>query len=779
VKHKYHDYQKELIICKGIDDLHPYKITLPDAPPPEKVTNYGKAPKDQYFQREVLPRELVKIDSMVKANRISYDEGLAMIEADPVLSAYCETLIRKFTGEELVFQYINGHLLHIPSEYWAYLNFWEIPKVAHNRPEFRVDFYHYCTDLWLFTFWHYWVLPNMFCMGTILFTSRQVGKSYQGGLLGFMRMATDYEAHAGMQSKTTKDAANTFNTRIVRPWRNMLFIFKPKYSNSDFPKGESGIQCTPHADRAKKLGGEELKEEDDYIMGSFTYGSSATDAYDGPTLDYYFGDEFGKTVEANVSDRWATVKEALKRRGGKAYIPTTVEEMEKKGGENFFQIWDDSDRSPIKRGAKELTVDINGETNSGLHPWFMPAYCLEVFDEYGISIVENITERQIAYLKSVSAAKQIKYPDKAGKESVDYQINREKNQQKRQTIIRKKPRSIREARASGTTFCHYNLAILDERIKYFTHGYTNAEVPVSEYALSEIENEVVGQTAQSKADWVYAPGVRWGKFEWIDPLKPYKCGVYFQPTSFDDAKFHINHLLDPGMRNKWVVTQNGKWKPANAAKFRSGADPFKYNTPDVKNKYAMSHGAQHIYMFQDSKLDYGKPREKWVSQNLIYEYFYRGDSMLKAELFEDYAKACIYFGCKLYPERNIDEVLDHFKRNGLEHYIHLGIRVATKGEQIGYKQETVGGDITNTLVIQNMHRHNADFVNNDARGCIFYRTLRQLRIIENDFNPFDLAASVAYTLMASFEADIANKAAEMPASLTKADIEAFTEWSLS
>lgn len=766
MKHNYHEYEKRVILLRGVADIHSYELILPDAPPPEQITNYGKAPKDQYFQREQLPFDLKKIDILVKSGRITRDQGIQMIEADPKLSAYVEGLWRKRTGEDLVFQYINGRPLHIPPEYWMYLNFWEIPKVQHNRPEFRVDFYNYSTDLWLFSFWRYMVKPNPLCAGLIMFTQRQVGKSYVGMLLGYEATSYEYEAHAGMQSKDDKTAAMTFNTRLVRPWRQLPFFFQPKGSNSSMP-GTSGLQFTPPPDRSKNPTLGVSNEDEEYLMGSFTYGPSNTDHYDGHTLDYYFVDEPGKTVNVSVVDRWATVRESLKRRGGKSFWATTVEELEKKGGANFFVVWDDSDRSPIRRGQKEITVDASGETNSGLWPWFTSSYCNEVFDEYGIAIVDTITERQIQYLKSVASIKNIKYPTMCGIEAVDYQINKEKNQQKKQAIIRKKPRNIKEARASSTNFCHYNRAILDSRIQHFVNGYTNEELPVSQYSISEIQNEVNGLSAQQKAEWNYSPGIRWGKFEWIDPKKPYKCGVYFQPTAYDDARFHVNDLLDPAMRNRYSIVNN-KWKPANTAKIRSGADPFKYNTPDVKNKNKMSDGAQHVYRFYDSKVDLGKPREKWITQNFIYEYKFRPE--LLVDLYEDYAKACIYYGCKIYPERNVADVLDHFKRNGLEHYIHLGITVATKGEMIGYKQETVGGNITNTLVIQSMHRHNADFVNNDAIACVFHRTLGELRDLEDDFNPYDLAASCSYTLMASFEADIANMAAEQPSSMCKDDI---------
>ena len=774
MKYKYHPYQQDVVLLKGIADIHPYKLHLPDCPEPEKITNYGLHPKDQVFQREVIPRELTKIDRLVKTGQITRDEGVAMIDADPALSSFVEGLWRKRTGVDLVFQYINGHPIHIPPMYWMYLNFWQMPKVPHERPMFRMDFHHYCTDLWFFCFWQYLVKTDPFCMGCILFGQRQFGKSYIGAFLGWETVSYDYEAHAGSQSKTDKDIAKVYNKCLVRPWTNLLFFWKPKFSNSSYPKAE-GMQFTPPADRSKEKSNTVLVEVgEEYLMGSFDYRASSVDAYDGDTLDYYWMDETGKSVEVNVVDRWATVKEALKRRGGKAFGGTTVEELDKRGGKNFKILWDGSDRSPIKRGQKPITVDANGETDTGLWPWYTPSYCNECFDAHGIAIVDSITERQIECLRSMALILNIKYPTMCGIDAVDHQINRAKTQKAKQDIIRKKPRNIKEAFASASRFCHFNREKLSAHRAKHLHGYTAEELPESQWPISEIQNEVANLTGHQKSQYNFSPGVRWGKFEWIDPTQPYKCGVYFQPTAYEDAKFHVNYLLEPGMRNRYGI-KNGKWDPCNCAKIRSGADPFKYNTPDVKNKDKMSDGAQHVYMFYDAHVDGKRPQDRWITKNFVYEYLWRTEIMGKAELFEDYAKACIYYGCKLYPERNIDEVLDHFKRNGMENYIHLGIKPAIKDGAVWWKQETVGGDITNKLVIENMIRHLADWVNNDLDSCVFWRTAQELEELEDDFNPYDLAASSSYTLMASYEVNLSNNVSTKPSVVSKDDIMELTD----
>jgi hypothetical protein len=187
------------------------------------ITNYGLEPEQQFFKRETIPVELKKIDTLVKSGKISREQGFAMIESDPALTDLVEMFWRKRTGEQLEFQYIHGHPIHIPHSYWLYLNFWEMPQIGGDRPEFRHDWYHQCTDLSFFYFWDYLVTESPFCLGAVEFTQRQVGKSYRLGLLAYDKASRTYESHSGMQSKTDEDAAKIFQKCIVKPWRKLPF----------------------------------------------------------------------------------------------------------------------------------------------------------------------------------------------------------------------------------------------------------------------------------------------------------------------------------------------------------------------------------------------------------------------------------------------------------------------------------------------------------------------------------------------------------------------------
>lgn len=721
-------YNKHVRVCTGIADLEPYDIELPDAPPIETFVNYGLSKEKQVFKTVSFPQKLKDLDRQVKSGKKSREDAVLEVELDKELSDFVESLwLKRLTGD---WQIINGVPLHISPTHWFYLNFWEMPRTANNLPEFRADFYHNSGDLQFFWFWDYAVVPNPFCDGAIEMTQRQVGKSYKLGVVLYEPTSRSYEWQSGVQSKTSNDVSAFFEKCIVKQWRKLPFFFRPIYSNSTYPKAE-GLQFTPRAKKGKDDSSDNI--DADELMGSIVYKSSDVSGFDGPTLDRYGADEIGKTTECDVYERWTVVREGMKRRGGKSYQTSTIEELDKKGGKFMKNIWMDSDRRREKIKPEDLKVDENGETKSGLWPWFTPSYCNEHFDKWGFSIVESISEDQKKYLKSVASIKKIKYWWMSGMESITFQIEKADNSLKRQEIIRKKPRSIREAFQSANSFSYFNLDILNKQLNKYAMGYDAFDKEIMKY----------------------------GKFDWAG--EPFQSKVVFVPTDFLNARFYASYFPPENMQNAQSPVPGGKMKPGNSALFRSGADPFKYDTPDVKNPKDMSKGAQHVYAFYDEQVDGGKERKDWLTNNIVYEYLYRNHAMSVDELCEDYLKACIFYGCKLYPERNNDDVIKYFKSKGYEHYIQLGMRLTTTDGGIYYKQDIVGGNVTNDKVIEKLFRHIQNFVNEDAPYCMFYRTLQDCKDVERDnLNPYDLFVSLGYTLMSAYEADIANKQIEKP-----------------
>lgn len=725
--YKYKKYQKNIQLCHGIADLHPYDCVLPDAPPIEQFINYGLPPGQQVFQRVKMPEALLKIDKDVRFGRSKRADVIPIIEGDDEMRAFVEMCwLKRLTGD---WQLINGTPTHIPPTYWHYLNFWHMDI---GLPHFRSDHYHHCADLELHYCWDYMVTKHPYCYGLNYFTQRRVGKSFCGGNIMYEPIARSYEWHGGIQSKTDTDAEKVFTKCIVKAWRRLPFFFQPIYSNSTFPKKE-GLQFMPRGKKGKNDAIEVIDEQE--LMSDITYGTSNEMFYDGQKLHRYFTDEAGKWVDGDVYERWNIVKPCLWENTGsgniikgRAFFATTVEEMEKKGGKYYKPLWMDGDRNPNKK-PDELTVNENGETTCGLWNWFTPSYCNEVFDKFGISIVETPTKEQQEYLKS----KGDRNYTLGGIDRVNNEINNQKDERKRQEIIRKKPRNIKEAFQSVNSFSYFNLGKLNKRLNKFTFGY----------------------------DAFDKERMKFGKFDWAG--EPFESKVVFVPTDFLNARFYASYFPPESVQNSQIPVPGGKMKPGNSALFRSGADPFKYDTPDVKNPKDMSKGAQHIYAFYDEQVDAGKERKDWLTNNIVYEYLYRNHSMSVDELCEDYLKACIFYGCKLYPERNNDDVIKYFKSKGYEHYIQLGLRLTTTEGGIYYKQDIVGGNVTNDKTIEKLFRHVQNFVNEDAEYCMFYRTLQDCKDVERDnLNPYDLFVSLGYTLMSAYEADIANKQIEKP-----------------
>jgi hypothetical protein len=716
-KFKYEKYERNLVLFNGIADLHPYNVTLPPAPPIEKFVNYGIEPNMQIYKRAKLPDGLLKLDKEVKFGAIKRAEAIASIDANDEFKSFIEEVwLKRLVGE---WQLIGGKPTYISQTYFQYLNFWNMDI---GLPHFRSDTYHNCGDLQLHYVWDLLVVPNPYCYGLNHFTQRRTGKTHIGGNILYEPISRSYEWHGGLQSKTTEDAEKAFTKSIVKAWRRVPFFFQPIYSNSTFPKKE-GLQFTPRGKKGKNDAIESIDENE--LMSSITYASSDAMAYDGAKLHRYWMDECGKTVEVDVYERWNIVKPCLwendgtgNKIKGKAFLGTTVEELEKKGGKYFKALFLDSDRTPDKPNKDDITVDENGETRSGLWATFTPSYCNEVFNKFGNAIVEKPTAEESAWLKA--------HGDKdyliGGKERVDKEIEKQKNDLKKQEIIRKKPRNIREAFMSANRASHFNAKIINDRLQYFTYGYTMKELSV----------------------------MKFGQYVWKDGV--FGGDVEFVETSFEEARIHKVFLPnEESFINKRIPSGNGKPRPANTDKFCSASDVFKYNLKDVKNLKDASMGAAHTFAYFNPLIDGGMPEEDWLTDDFVEEYLYRPD--LVEDYCEDMLKSAIYWGCKNYPENNLDYVAQYFKKHGFENYLQLG-RKLTLNHDVGivYKDETRSGATTNIGTIESMFRVVAQYVLRSGKHCKFYRTLENFRDVEIDnLNPYDLFVSASYCLMNGFD----------------------------
>jgi hypothetical protein len=116
-------------------------------------------------------------------------------------------------------------------------------------------------------------------------------------------------------------------------------------------------------------------------------------------------------------------------------------------------------------------------------------------------------------------------------------------------------------------------------------------------------------------------------------------------------------------------------------------------------------------------------------------------------------KSAIYWGLKVYPENNLDNVAQYFKKHGFENYLQLGRKLTLNTEAgIVYKDETRSGATTNIGIIESMFRVVAQYVIRSGKHCKFYRTLEDFRDVDiENLNPYDLFVSSSYCLMNGFD----------------------------
>jgi hypothetical protein len=213
----------------------------------------------------------------------------------------------------------------------------------------------------------------------------------------------------------------------------------------------------------------------------------------------------------------------------------------------------------------------------------------------------------------------------------------------------------------------------------------------------------------------------------------WKNGIFGGDVEFthakskEDAVFWLSYIPPQHMRNKFTINRDtNKKQPGNWDKFTSGGDPFKFDTKDVVDKKRMSSAAMTIWAEYDSNIDTSDvPPEFWVTGDMCGEACFRHDDMSVDEMNEQYLMACIFFGMKFFPEKNVGGVVEYFKRTGFEHYIQFDMKFARTDGGIYLKEAGLGSN-TDPISVQAMFKVVQKYVKERGMRCKFYRTLEQL-----------------------------------------------------
>jgi len=309
-------------------------IILPEPPRKEKIMNYGLPKSRQKWKPIDVPtdKEFNDWDSERRKNfiREEYD--------------------KRRNG---VFFYNNQGIEYITGVHYFYLTYWK--GEGFGLPEFRDS------DRDFFYFWDAAEKDDN-CYGVCFFTNRRSGKTNSATNILYEYASRTKEAHCGIQSQTNRDGKNVFR-KIVFSWKKLPIFWKPTDSGDKNPK--ESLRFEEPSTRSTKG---DVKTYKNVLDSMIDYASSSETAYDGYKLARYYCDEFGKFKEGDAYARWNIVKPCLVvgvRIIGKAIFTTTVEELEKGGGQAAYDIYLDSD--PTELGA-------DGRTRSGLWRLFKPSY---------------------------------------------------------------------------------------------------------------------------------------------------------------------------------------------------------------------------------------------------------------------------------------------------------------------------------------------------------------------------------------------------------------------
>ena len=361
----YDDKYDIVVISKNgqvgqIVNISGLNIGLP--PVPEKVYKRSDKKSEQYWQREDLPRELSKIQSIFHWNEMPSQFKDRLVD-------YIEN---EFDYRERGFWFMNnGEPTYITGSHYMYLQ-WASIDVGY--PDFREANRIY---------WIYWEAcrADNRSFGMIYLKIRRSGFSFMASseCINVGTLAKD--SRVGILSKTGADAKKMFTDKVVPINSRLPFFFKPIMDGMDKPKTELSFRIPASKITKKNM----YNSEEDTIEGldtSIDWKNTEDNSYDGEKLLFLAHDESGKWLRPNnIKENWRVTKTCLRLGSkiiGKCMMGSTSNALSK-GGSNFKDIYEDS--SVLHRNA-------NGQTKSGLYSLFIPMeWNMEGFiDLYGMPV---------------------------------------------------------------------------------------------------------------------------------------------------------------------------------------------------------------------------------------------------------------------------------------------------------------------------------------------------------------------------------------------------------
>lgn len=664
ILNQYDLHEKQIIVNDNDPDLYPIPLDLPTPPEYHLIDGFGLPKEQQYFRPPEIPK---KLNELLK--RLGKKASVATI---------WETLDRNRTAYASEIRWINmqwglrkngywffnyGIPTYIDGWHWLYMSYWNLdiglPQYRYRDRMFFL-FARYCYTTTTAPFYYRFYdhdfedyryfstkieaeqaisdkkllctpehgdyivdFGRRTCYGFNYPKHRREGATYKGAMMNYEIISSLRSAHGGIQSKDEKSAENdVFKNAILNPFKKLPFFFKPIHKNS-FAE-ELLFDYTIAASGNGGFAGHEQGLE-----SKISYKAAGERQYDGSKLFYHHGDEEGKDGEKPINQilRWNVVMKCLAQGTnihGLAVKTSTVSDTTGNGGRNFMQL--------CKMSKYEYRNPANGRTSSGLLNLFIPATInYDGFtDPYGNPIVSRPTLEQRKFIGNTLGSEEFLESElkaRAG-DPISYYEQ-----------LREFPSKFRHAFLSAGKDSGFNLMVLSDRM-----------------AELDMHDEL-------------APRI--GNFKWIE-----KFGGDVKFVDDPNGKWILSYV--PANPNNHI-TKNGKKAPANTHLFVSSADPFKFENTKGGKK---SNGGGCVFLKHDNLLDpLSKETKLWFTKRTVCTYNNRVD--LKETYKEDMLMQSMYFGTKIFPENNVNDIYEYFKLHGFEEYLQYqiinGVREANPG----------------------------------------------------------------------------------------------------
>lgn len=642
-------------------------ITIPKKPAKKNILFSKKKKADQKWERILPPEDF------------DWDKPEAEF-TDEEIEYVAEEWDRRING---VWFMNNGVPTYITGAHYFYIQWC---KIDIGYPEYRDR------DRRFFTFWEACVVDPK-SHGMIMVKHRREGATFKGAAIVLEYVSRTRNTNGGLLSKTGADAKEFFY-KLVKMFRGLPPFFQPMISGTDNPKtvlefDKPGERMTKTTQRVQKSEAMESKIE---------WKNTAENSFDSYKLGRFVCDEGGKWEEADVYKNWQVVKPTLSNRTlGKAFFPSTVNEMTRKGGEKFKFIWDQSDQNDR---------DGNNRTRSGLYQYFLPAYdgleyeneCF--IDQYGNSVIET-PEKPIMGING----ELIHIGSKQYLENVRESLKNDTNalaEHKRQF-----PFIIEEAFRVETNNCSFDAEKL--------------------YQQREWNDLYAGKLTTR------------GNFMWVSEFGGH---VRFIPSK---TGRWVVAWIPPEEKQNQIIMRGGRIYPGNIDELVSGADPYDHSTTTDGRR---SNGAIYSFRMYNPSL----PDETYM---FVCEYINRPSTVF--QFYEDVLKQCIFYGHQVLSENNRVGLINWFTEHGFSNYLMK--RPEVTHTSYSKSQKTLGiptsGDVVRDALINGLEAYVVDAVGYDEENNVggklyFNRLVDDLLLFEaNDWQKYDATVAAGLTVLAT------------------------------